>query len=140
VALGGLKMKRKVYVRMPEPKEKNANLKLIEMGAVGVDKEGNPVEKVQKKVKQEYLFDQLSETAVGDSVAEYNKEMTSEEKILELLGKGSYTAKEIITELKIDWSSNKIAAFLKKNPEVRIEKGKANRYTMQENETPTLFV
>ena len=139
-ALGGLKMKRKVYVRMPEPKEKNANLKLIELGAVGVDKEGNVVEKVQKKVKQEYLFDQLAETAVGEAKAEYNKELTPEEKILDLLTKGSYTAKEIITMLKLDWSSAKVAAFLKKNPDVRIEKSKVSKYTMQENETPTLFV
>src|SRR5690606_28582336 len=39
--LNGLKRGRQVYVRMPEAKEKNANLLLIQKGAVPVDFTGN---------------------------------------------------------------------------------------------------
>jgi len=35
-AMDGLKRQRKIYVRIPEPKEKNANFKLIELGAVPI--------------------------------------------------------------------------------------------------------
>lgn len=39
----GLKKGRKIYVRYPNPKEKNANLILIEKGAIPVDFNGNEV-------------------------------------------------------------------------------------------------
>jgi len=39
-AMNGLKRQRKIYIRMPEPDEKNANQKLITLGAIPVNKDG----------------------------------------------------------------------------------------------------
>ena len=56
----GLKKGRKVYVRVPDKKEKCANMLLIEKGAVPVDLEGvvceNPIVKPEKKHIQLSLF------------------------------------------------------------------------------------
>lgn len=42
-ATNGLKRNRTVYIRRPEPHEKNANLKLISLGAVPVDANGEVI-------------------------------------------------------------------------------------------------
>lgn len=41
--IDGLRKNRKIFVRLPEHTEKNANILLIQKGAVAVDFEGNPV-------------------------------------------------------------------------------------------------
>jgi hypothetical protein len=38
--MDGLRKGRKIYVRKPEPNEKNANILLIQKGAIGVDYNG----------------------------------------------------------------------------------------------------
>jgi len=135
--IGGLKMNRKVYVRMPDPDEKNANLKLVELGAIAVDYEGEVIK--AKRKKSENLFENISETAVNETKAEYNKIKTTEEGILDLLKTGSFTTKEIITILKLDWNGNKLSAFLKKVPDIKIEKGKSSKYSLSDNLTLSLF-
>jgi DNA processing protein len=46
-ALDGLKKGRKVYVRLPEENEKNANLQLIEKGGIPINFEGKIIERTQ---------------------------------------------------------------------------------------------
>jgi len=53
----GLRKGRKIYVRIPESNEKNANKLLIEKGALQVDFEGNIVKKSENTTKQTTLFD-----------------------------------------------------------------------------------
>ncbi|MCL1827295.1 MAG: DNA-processing protein DprA [Candidatus Cloacimonetes bacterium] len=59
-ALDGLKRGRKVYVRLPGPKEKNDNLELIQKGCIPVDMNGDIVEgdfgEGSEKPKQNKLF------------------------------------------------------------------------------------
>ncbi|MCC7431741.1 DNA-processing protein DprA [bacterium] len=56
-AIDGLKKGREIFVRNPEPDEKNANNLLIEKGAVPVDFLGNPLEKERKNFElQTSLF------------------------------------------------------------------------------------
>ena len=50
-AMDGLQKQRKIYVREPEPKEVNSNLKLIEFGAIPVDNEGVPIDLKTPPVK-----------------------------------------------------------------------------------------
>ncbi len=86
-AIEWLKKNKKIYVRQPEKNEKNANLLLINKGAIPVDIEGNIIK------------------------TEENKE---QEQIIELLKKGGvYSAEEIILKLKIKWEKEKVISFLK---------------------------
>ncbi len=62
--MDGLRRHRKIFVRVPESKEKNANLKLIELGAIPVNRRGEPVELHTNRVQE--LFD----TAIPDAVKE----------------------------------------------------------------------
>jgi DNA processing protein len=53
--MDGLRKRRTIYVRQPEPDEKNANALLIEQGAVPVDIRGEPLE-IARKPQQGELF------------------------------------------------------------------------------------
>lgn len=67
----GLKRHRKIFVRVPEPKEKNANLKLIELGAIPVNRRGEPVELHTNRVQE--LFDTAIPDAVKEPLVSYPK-------------------------------------------------------------------
>lgn len=137
-AIEGLKRRRSIYVRLPEAKEKNANLKLVEFGALPVGMSG---EVEQARVKPDNTLFQSSRLLVANEpTGNYNTESRDIEKeILELLGKGAYTSQEILLALKLDWESRKITAFLKKHTNVKVVAGKPSRYTINETITPSLF-
>ncbi|MBN2089814.1 DNA-processing protein DprA [candidate division KSB1 bacterium] len=67
-ALDGLNKGRKVFIRYPQPSEKNANNLLIMRGAIPVDMSGNPIEvrenKVEDKLKSILSKGQLTALAI----------------------------------------------------------------------------
>ena len=126
----GLKKGRIVYVRMPEKTEKCANMILINMGSEAVDMDGNPI---HPKVEYE-LFDTVS-SIVAESPAPYN---APDERIVELLNNGEYTAKQIIEILHLsDYNSQKLSQRLSKLDGIQInKKGKTNKYSLQPQKQP----
>ncbi len=137
-ALDGLKRGRKIYVRYPEPKEKNANLKLVELGALAVNMDGEIVD--SKVLTSKELFEIGTKNEVNEPPATYEDSKRNVEKdILELLNKGTYTSKEILLALKLDWDSRKLTSFLKKNPNVKAVEGKPAKFTRNDVISPSLF-
>jgi predicted Rossmann fold nucleotide-binding protein DprA/Smf involved in DNA uptake len=136
--LDGLKRRRKIYVRIPGPKEKNVNQKLIELGAIPVNMDG-VVTNFNVNISKE-LFEQPQNQIANDPEANFdNQERNYEKEILEFLKKGAYTSKEILLALKINWESRKLTTFLKKNPNVKTIPGKPARYTRNDVMSPSLF-
>ena len=137
-AMDGLKRQRKIYVRIPEPKEKNANFKLIELGAVPINMDG---EVVNTNIKSSIeLFELVDTNEVHEPATGYEaKQINIEKEILELLNKGAYTSKEILLALKMDWDSRKLTSFLTKNPNIKTMEGKPARFTRNDVIAPSLF-
>ena len=136
--IDGLKRQRKIYVRYPEPKEKNANLKLVELGALSVNMDGKIV--ASKVMPSKELFEPVSKNEVKEPSATYEEGKRNIEKdILELLNKGTYTTKEILLALKLDWDSRKLTNFLKKNPNIKVIAGKPAKFTRNDLISPSLF-
>lgn len=136
--MDGLKRQRKIYVRYPEPKEKNANLKLVELGAFSVNMDGEIVD--SKVMPSKELFEPVSKNEVKEPSATYEDGKRNIEKdILELLNKGTYTTKEILLALKLDWDSRKLTNFLKKNPNIKAIAGKPAKFTRNDVISPSLF-
>ncbi|WP_125202005.1 DNA-processing protein DprA [Chryseobacterium sp. SC28] len=137
-AMDGLKRQRKIYVRYPESKEKNANLKLVELGALSVNMDGEIVD--SKVIPSKELFEAATKNEVSEPSATYEAGKQNIEKdILELLNKGTYTTKEILLVLKLDWDSRKLTSFLKKNPNVKAIAGKPAKFTRNDVISPSLF-
>lgn len=137
-ALDGLKRGRKIYVRFPETNEKNANLKLVELGALPVNMNG---EVIYSEIKtQADLFERSQKHEVHEPATNYENDGGNIEKdILEFLNKGTYTSKEILLGLKLDWDSRKLTGFLKKNPNIKTIAGKPAKFTKTDVVAPTLF-
>lgn len=120
----GLKKGRTIYMRMPEENEKCANTTLINMGAKAVDMNGNSIHKVK-----EYQSTDSPSSFVAESPALYNN---VDDKIIVLLNKGEYTAKQIINILHLsDTTSQKLSQKLSKMKGVHVSnEGKVKKYTM----------
>jgi predicted Rossmann fold nucleotide-binding protein DprA/Smf involved in DNA uptake len=116
----GLKRHRKIYVRYPEPQEKNANLKLIGLGGLPVDSSGLIIEN----------------NLIKDCPDDVD---STERSLLELLSKGEYTSKEILIALNLDWDSRKMTTFLKSNPNVKVFPGRPMKFTRNESVSLSLF-
>ena len=112
--MDGLRKGRMIYVRKPNPGEKNANNILISKGGKAVDFEGNLT-----------TYEVKDELKIIDSKPELNN---TEEKIIEFLKTGVFPAKKIIDTLKIDWSSRKVSNFLKDRKDILTVKGKPLRF------------
>lgn len=137
-AMDGLKRGRSIYVRHPESDEHNANLKLIGLGAIPVDMNGE----VLHSAKKENIASPVSVTAdtVQDSASAYNKgESLTAKSILDFLSGGAFTAKEIILALRLEMDAAKLTSFLKKNPDVKTIPGKPVKFTRNEASGPSLF-
>ncbi len=121
----GLKKERKIFVRKPSNGEKCANLTLINMGALPVDMEGQPIHDI---IKYEIVEEPCP--IVAENPKPYE---TVEDKIRNLLSKGKYTSKEILELLHLsNISSQKLTAMLKKINGIKTEKkGGTNLYYIQ---------
>lgn len=138
-AMNGLKRQRKIYVRKPETIEKNANQKLIALGAIPVNSNGVIID---FKIKPcEDLFEVLSvKSAVNEPDNTYYEEPENiENKILALLKKDNFTSKEIIMALKLDLDTRKLTHFLKNNPNVKVIGGKPIKYGLNDSINLSLF-
>jgi len=137
-AMDGLRRHRIVYVRIPEPGEKNANQKLIELRAVPVDMNGNVIRDVAGSSGE--LFEQAQSQGAGEPGAIYgNSDRDYGKEIFEFLKHGVYTSKEIRLALNIDWDARKLTAFLRKNPNVKTVPGKPVKFTRNEVVAGELF-
>jgi hypothetical protein len=137
--MNGLKRQRKIYVRMPEPDEKNANQKLITLGAIPVNADGVIID---LKIKpSEDLFEvQSLNLAVNESDKAYNdKPENIENEILTLLKKNNFTSKEIIMALKLDLDTRKLTHFLKHNPNIKSIGGNPIKYGLNDSINLSLF-
>jgi predicted Rossmann fold nucleotide-binding protein DprA/Smf involved in DNA uptake len=113
--IDGLRKGRTIYVRKPNPTEKNANNLLISKGGKAVDNNGHCiVYKIQNNENSLVSEPPLNET---------------EKKIIELLKTGVFPANKIVQKLNIDWSSKKVSIFLKNREEIIIVNGKPLKYS-----------
>ena len=138
-AMNGLKRQRKIYVRNPEPNEKNANQKLIALGAIPVNMNGVLLDfKIKPK---EELFDVSSvKSTVFEPDKSYSPESVNiENRILELLKKDNFTSKEIIMALNLDLDTRKLTHFLKNNPSIKVIEGKPVKYGLNDTISLSLF-
>ncbi|MDD4216187.1 MAG: DNA-processing protein DprA [Bacteroidales bacterium] len=113
--MDGLRKKRTIYVRQPNPKEKNANNILISNGGKAVDINGNITDYEIKNNDKSLLFEPNSNEV--------------EEKIIAFLKKGVFSAKEIVSFLKIDWNSRQVSNFLKNKRDIITIQGKPLKFT-----------
>jgi DNA processing protein len=131
--IDGLKKGRKIFVRQPEPTEKNANSLLIEKGAIAVDNYG--IENVKApNIDQSNLLPLVQEQMVSIE--------NVRDKILKVFNKQPLSANEILGKTGLDWSINKLISILLKMEEIQtIKKGRSNHYILKANyvEQPTLF-
>lgn len=96
--IDGLRKKRTIYVRKPNISEKNANILLIQKGAIAVDNQGTPT-----SVATEEMLTQEDRSA-----QQLIKEIQSI-----LSTSGELTSKAILEKTSIDWSDKKMKEFLR---------------------------
>lgn len=113
--IDGLRKGRKIYVRLPDEGEHNANNILIEKGAIAVDGNGDPIKlaPAPEKVEQDKV--------------EEKTELPLEERLINLLRNASrpYTLREIKDELLLIESTRKLSSKLKSIPDVKCKKVKS---------------
>ncbi|MEI6899848.1 MAG: DNA-processing protein DprA [Bacteroidota bacterium] len=114
--IDGLRKGRKIFVRMPGAGEKCANKLLIEKGAVPVDMDGIPL------TENLSLEDQKPEKNL---IEEQNDALST--MIKNLLISRRMTSQELITTLKLDWSTPQMTSLL--NSIQGIEPVKVKRIT-----------
>ena len=127
----GLKKGRQIYVRVPDNKEKCANQTLISMGATPVDIEGSELQTEYPLLTKEITVNNLaSEPSANDSI---------EDRIYNLLSKGTYSSKQIIDGLNLpDFSVRKMTSMLSKmNNIIKTKEGKTMRYSLASTKQPT---
>lgn len=95
--IDGLRKKRPIYVRYPDKNEKNANLLLIQKGAIAVDTMGNVLSRCTEEQKAP---EQMTKEQVDAGIISI---LNSVEMI---------TAKEIVKRLNLDWKDDKMKRHL----------------------------
>lgn len=116
--IDGLKKQRKIFVRYPKSNEKNANLLLIQMGAKAVDQNG-----------------QLLTLSKEETISQEEREI---EMIKDFLHNGNYSSKEILSNLKLKWSDNKMKKILRSISGIQESKtGNTIKFSLIEE--PSLF-
>lgn len=130
----GLRKGRKIFVRKPESNEKNANLILIQKGAVPVDFNGNKITKV---------YD-TSNSDIISVVQESNDTESLESKVRSAFNGRPLTTKELLAKLNLTWTTQKLNSYLKKLEFIEVVKEKkVNSYKLKgttETKQTTLFV
>jgi DNA processing protein len=125
--LDGLKKGRTIFVRVPNKKEKNANMLLLDKGAVPVDFRGNKIEKIDTVLEKKEV------EKVEEPMLSYNSNL--ENVIIDLLKKQNLTSKQLLEQLSLNLSDKELEKKLKKIPIVSV-KGKGNLkyyYIRQDN-------
>lgn len=118
----GLKKSRKIFVRKPEPNEKNANLILIQKGAVPVDFHG-------KELSKTYDTSSVDQVSI---VQEPNGIESLDTKIRSAINGKPLSSKELLTKLNLDWTAKKFNNYLKKADFIEIVKEKrTNLYKLK---------
>jgi|688.fasta_scaffold204528_2 DNA processing protein len=129
-ALSGLKKGRKIFVRQPDISEKNANNKLIELGAIPLNNDGKII--INSNDSNVDEINKNKELFANETISAYNNTTENLEfNILDLLGKGSYTTREIASYIGNGWSSKEISNFLKTSGKVKVLTGKTKKYTLE---------
>jgi len=132
--LDGLRKGRKIYVRKPEPTEKNANNILIQKGAVPVDFNGIELSKIYE-IATEGQISVVQEPTNSESM---------DEKVRAIFNGRPLSSKEILTKLNLTWTTQKLNSYLKKLDFVEvIKEKKTNLYKLkgtEETAQTTLFV
>lgn len=124
--IDGLRKMRRIYVRNPQPDEKNANHLLIEKGAIPVSLQGEIC---------------LEEKMAGVSGASSPYEGL-DDRIKKLLKSQKLTSKEIIECLALSsWTTRKMTDYLKKMPDIETTGKSPLKFTTKEaiDKEPTLF-
>lgn len=129
----GLRKGRKIFVRKPEQNENNANILLIQKGAIAVDFNG--IENVNANFsEQSTSLSLVQESSL--SIENVN------ERILKVFNGRSLSAKEILAKAKLDWTTKKLITLLHKMEQIQtIKKGRINQFILKANQfdQPTLF-
>ena len=126
--IDGLRKGRKIYVRKPDSNEENANILLIQKGAIPVNFDG--LEVINKIYSEQFITLAIAQ----DSLATFD---ILKEKILNILKKNPLSAKEINDKIGLNWTINEITSKLQKLEEIQlIKKGKTTLFKIKE---PTLF-
>lgn len=127
--IDGLRKERKIYVRQTTPGEKNANLLLIQKGAIAVDFDGK---EILPSYQPPELFEQplvIKETGVTSQMPEL-----LERKIISTFNGFPLTAKEILNKLNLEWTSQKLTNILKRLPQIEIIKTKKpHQFKLKDN-------
>lgn len=130
----GLRKGRKIYVRKPEPNEKNANNILIQKGAIPVDFNGVELSKNYDTTYTEQI----------SIVQELTDSEALESKIRAAFNGRPLSAKELLTKLNLNWTTQKLNSYLKKLDFIEVVKEKrTNLYKLKgatDTTQTTLFV
>jgi DNA protecting protein DprA len=131
--LDGLRKGRKIFVRKPELNENNANMLLLQKGAVAIDDNGHEIENMiyaEQSTISSLVQEQLaSQESVNDV-------------IIKVFNGRPLSAKEILDKTGLDWTTKKLITVLQKMEAIQIvKKGKTNQYSLKNDQMvqPTLF-
>lgn len=117
----GLRKNRIIYVRKPEKPEQNANMLLIQKGAIPVDFNGNRIP---------VMYAEPNNLRQQGIVSE--PEESIDNKIRNLLEKKPLTSKEILDRIETGWTSPKLNSYLKKLDFIEIvKKGGINFFKLK---------
>jgi predicted Rossmann fold nucleotide-binding protein DprA/Smf involved in DNA uptake len=117
--IDGLRKNRRIFVRKPDPTEKNANNLLLQKGAVAVDFDGNQIPGYKLVESTQINF------TASEPLVDYGN------KILELLKTGDYTVKEITKKLQLSWSDKKLRDFLRSNKDIETHNKKPQKFALK---------
>jgi DNA protecting protein DprA len=118
----GLRKGRKIFVRKPEPNEKNANHLLIQKGAVPVNFDGIELPK---------SYD-TKNTEIVSIVQEPTSNESLDVRVHKVLNDRSLSAKELLSKLNLNWTSQKLNNYLKKLDFIEVVKEKkTNLYKLK---------
>jgi DNA processing protein len=128
--IDGLRKGRIIYVRLPEPKEQNANQLLIEKGAIPVDFNGVEIHDIDIEQRRTNLIVN-------------NPNINIDDRIAKVFNGKPLSSKEILEKTKLDWTSKRLTTYLQKMESIQIiKKGRSNQYLLkgsQQELQTTLF-
>ena len=101
--IDGLRKKRQIYVRYPDKSEKNANMLLIQKGALAVSPEGQVL---SLSPEEQMTSEQLQKERLDSDIMTLLNSVTV------------ISAKEVISRLKLEWKADKMKKYLESMAQV----------------------